>query len=276
MRSAFATSARCFNDKETIFKNNADEIEMKKVGIVGGMAWTSTVDYYAGICRRCERWQNARDPGALASMPEIAIESLDLKTAFSYLGNDASEQSWAQFDEYHRAALKRLEGNGAEFAVMAANSPHHRFHAITQGIRIPVINMLDIVAEASSQAGSQEVLILGTALAMRSPKFREPFSKYGIHPFGPGDEALRADTVALVTELQLGNLKDAAQRIGRIARASFVESKATGHAVYLACTELLLAFPDQKDSRTFTHDGIFYLNSTALHIDATFELAIRD
>lgn len=248
--------------------------EMRKIGIVGGIAWTSTVDYYAGICRRCERWQNSHNPGVLASIPEIAIESLDLKTAFSYLGNDESEQSWAQFDEYHRAALKRLEASGADFAVMAANSPHHRFHTITQGIKIPVINLLDVVAKAGSQAGARKILILGTALAMRSSKFREVFSKCGIDAAGSADESLRATTVALVTELQLGNLEGAADKVERIARASFEGRQSAGPVVYLACTELLLAFPDQKDSGTFEHNGILYLNSTALHIDAAFDFAM--
>lgn len=248
---------------------------MKKIGIVGGMAWTSTVDYYSGICRRCEQRQQARNPGVLAQMPEIAIESLDLKTAFSYLGKDDNPQSWARFDEYHRSALKRLEASAADFAVMAANSPHHRFDTITQRIKIPVINLLDVVAKAGSQLEAREILILGTALAMRSSKFREAFTKYGIDAAGPVDESVRAATVALVTDLQLGNLKDSADKVEKLARACFGERQSTGRAVHLACTELLLAFPDQKDSGTFEHNGILYLNSTALHIDAAFDLAMR-
>lgn len=247
---------------------------MKKIGIVGGMAWTSTIDYYSGICRRCELRQQARNPGVLAQMPEIAIESLDLKTAFSYLGNDDDSQSWARFDAYHHAALRRLEASGADFAVMAANSPHHRFDTITQGIKIPVINLLDVVAKAASQVGTREILILGTALAMRSKRFRDAFSKYGIDAAGPADESLRAATVALVAELQLGNLKDPADKVEEIARACFGEKQAGGRAVYLACTELLLAFPDQKDSGIFEHKGILYLNCTALHISAAFEFAM--
>jgi aspartate racemase len=247
---------------------------MKKIGIVGGIAWTSTVDYYSGICRRCEQRQQARKPGVLAHMPEIAIESLDLKTAFSYLGSDSDSQSWECFDEYQRTALRRLEAGGADFAVMAANSPHHRFDTITQGIKIPVINLLDVVAKAGSQVEAREILILGTALAMRSSKFRDAFSKYGIDAAGPAGETERAATVALVTELQLGNLKDAADKVERIARVCFGERQSAGRAVYLACTELLLAFPDQKDSGTFQHRGILYLNSTALHIDAAFDFAM--
>ena len=46
----------------------------------------------------------------------ISIESLDLNKAFSYIGSDDNEESWRQFDDYHRAALKRLETSGADFA----------------------------------------------------------------------------------------------------------------------------------------------------------------
>jgi aspartate racemase len=247
---------------------------VKKIGIVGGIAWTSTVDYYSGICRRCEQQGEAQNPGTLASMPEIAIESLDLKTALSYLGSDENEQSWKRFDDYHRRALKRLESNGADFAIMAANAPHHRYSAITQGIEIPVINLLEVVAKASLRIGAREVLILGTALAMRSPKFREALLKYGIRAAGPGDETSRTTTAALVSDLQLGKLEGSAERISKIVHACLGE-RSSGCAVYLACTELLLAFPNQKDFGTFEHDGVSYLNSTALHIDAAFEFAMR-
>jgi aspartate/glutamate racemase len=44
---------------------------MKKIGIVGGVAWLSTVDYYSEICRRSERWHLARNPQAVPSIPEL-------------------------------------------------------------------------------------------------------------------------------------------------------------------------------------------------------------
>jgi aspartate racemase len=104
---------------------------MKKIGIVGGLAWPSTVDYYSELCRRSEEWQKARNPQAAPWMPEMSIESLDVNKALSYIGNDEDVESWSRFDEYHRSALLRLEASGAEFALMAANTPHHRFAAIT-------------------------------------------------------------------------------------------------------------------------------------------------
>ena len=101
---------------------------MKKIGIVGGVGWPSTVDYYSLICRRSERWHLT---------PEMSIESLDLNKAVSYLGVDGDEESWVRFDDYHRAALRRLGSSGAEFALMASNSPHRRFASIVRGMGIP-------------------------------------------------------------------------------------------------------------------------------------------
>lgn len=73
---------------------------MKKIGIVGGVAWPSTVEYYSEICRRSERWHVARNLEDVPSTPEMSIESLDLNKAVSYLGIDGDEESWVQFDDY--------------------------------------------------------------------------------------------------------------------------------------------------------------------------------
>jgi aspartate racemase len=241
---------------------------MKKIGIVGGIAWPSTVDYYSEICRRSERWHLARNPQGVPSMPEMSIESLDLKKAVAYLGSVDDEQSWRRFDDYHRAALKRLEASGVDFALMASNSAHHRFASIVHGIGVPVISIFDEVAKESSRIGASEALILGTRLTMSSSGFREQFAKYGIEAAGPHDESARAMTIGLIAELQLGKIDGAAERLERIARISVERQFTTQPAVCLACTELPLSFQDQKTLATFERDGILYINSTAVHINA--------
>lgn len=129
---------------------------MKKIGIVGGIAWRSTVDYYSGICSRSEQWHLSRNPHAVPSIPEICIESLDLKKAASCLGSDDDEESWSRFDDYHRAALQRLQASGAAFAVIASNTAHHRLAAMERGIRIPVISILDAMAKQCTRIGALE------------------------------------------------------------------------------------------------------------------------
>jgi len=249
---------------------------MKKIGIVGGVGWQSTTEYYSELCRRSEEFHLARNPHDVPTMPEISIESLDLAKAISYLGSDDDDgQSWSQFDDYHQRALKRLEANGADFALMASNTPHHRFEAIVRNIRIPVISILDEMAKESARIGAQQVLLLGTALTMRSPKFRETFSKYGIEASGPLDESLRTMTVELITELQLGKSESADERLATVAKRSLDANRFTDQpAVCLACTELALAFARMKQLATFDYDGILFINTTAVHIDAAFNFAV--
>jgi len=211
----------------------------------------------------------------MPSTPEISIESLDLSKAVSYLGTDDDEESWRQFDDYHRAALKRLEASGADFALMASNTPHHRFTEIVRGITIPVISIFDEVAKASARLGASAVLILGTPLTMRSPVFRGAFAQSGVEAAGPRDEAARATVVALIADLQLGKAKGAGEQLGRIARAWCERPGGAMPVVCLACTELPLAFEEQKLLATFEYDGISYLNSTAVHIDAAFDFAVN-
>jgi aspartate racemase len=247
---------------------------MKKIGIVGGVAWRSTVDYYSEICRRSQQWHRARKLRGVPSTAEISIESLDLNKAVSYLGIDGDEDSWLQFDRYHRAALQRLEASGADFALMASNTPHHRFTSITGGIGIPVINMFDVVAKESARVGAREVLILGTALTMRSAVFREEFARHRIEAAGPQDEAARTKTAGLITDLQLGKLKGASARLGRIATTAFQPQFSAQPAVCLACTELPLAFPEQRMLASFEYNGVLYINAMAVHLNAAFDFAV--
>jgi aspartate racemase len=235
---------------------------MKKIGIVGGVAWASTVEYYSEICRR---WEELTPPAT----PEISIESLDLGKAISYIGIDENEESWQQFDEYHRAALHRLEASDAAFALIASNTPHHRLEAIVRGVTIPVVSIFEAVAKESARIGAKQVLILGTALTMKSQVFRNEFAKYGIEAGGPNDERARCLIMALIKDLQAGKVEGAAEQLGRIAKSS------SRNVACLACTELPLAFPREKRLPTFESDGILYINSTIAHVNAALNYALE-
>lgn len=247
---------------------------MKKIGIVGGVAWRSTVDYYSEICRRSEELHFAGNPQGAHLTPEISIESLDLNKAVSCLGEVENEESWSQFDDYHRRALERLGASGAEVALIASNTPHHRFKAIVRGIRIPVISIFETAAKESARIGARRVLILGTALTMDTPEFRREFAKLDIEAAAPADETTRSSVIELISELQRGRLEGAPNRLGTIARASIKRQFFGDAIVCLACTELPLAFPEFKHLSVFDFNGMSYINTTAAHINAVFELAV--
>jgi aspartate racemase len=245
---------------------------MKKIGIVGGLSWRSTVDYYAGLCSHAEEFHLANGRDGTPPMPEMAIESLDLKTAFSYLG-DGDEESWSRYDEYHREALTKLEASGAEIAAMAANLPHHRFEAITRGIGIPVISIFDAAAKECVRIGARQVLILGTTPIMGSARFRQHFAKYGIEAAGPRSDADREIVRDMILDLQQGRMEGAADRLSTLVWTAYEEMFRGLPAVCLACTELPLAFPMHKSKASFEFFGALYVNTTAAHIDAIFDAA---
>jgi len=248
---------------------------MKKIGMVGGIAWLSTAEYYMELCRRSEERHIARKDPGLPGTPEMSIESLDLNRAFSLVGDDEDGASWAGFEEYHRAALMRVEQSGADFAVIASNTPHIRWAEITRGIRIPVLSIIDAVARECAGIGAREMLILGTKPTMKAARFREGFFKHGIAAAGPRDETGLSETAELIHGLQRGKTAGAAGRVEEIARGAFGQFGGQP-AVALCCTELPLAFPEEKVKTTFQRNGITYLNSTLIHIQAAFEFAIAE
>lgn len=246
---------------------------MKRIGIVGGVGWQSTVDYYAGLCRLSQQRRAVMKLRDGPLTPEICIESLDLNTAFALLGRDDDEESWRRFDEYHRTALKRLQASDAEVAVMASNTPHHRFASITDGITIPVLSIVDASAREAMRVGAAQALIIGTELTMRSNMYPETFLRYDVKAASPSGAKTRAAVVELIADLHAERIEGAGERIGAIVADAFAGRIPGDAAVCLACTELPLAFPFAKEQTSFEHAGIRYVNSTAAHIAALFEFA---
>jgi aspartate racemase len=239
---------------------------MKKIGILGGIGWPSTVEYYAGLCRLAESRNRAE---GRARMPEVAIESLDLAKSERLVGTDGDEDSWLAFDAYHHAALQRLERSGADFAVIACNTAHHRLPRIERGLAIPVLDIVETAAGACAERGVRNVLILGTRTVMESAVFREGFRRHGIDARAPAEERHRQVVLACIDALSRGQDDGASTRM----REVIVESANPSMAVYLGCTELPLAFPAHKHEGVFEIDGVRCINSAALHIRAAFEYA---
>jgi aspartate racemase len=251
----------------------ADQQRSKKIGILGGTGWPSTVHYYAELCRRSEALDLAADASRIPTTPEMCIESLNLRRAVSLIGTDGDESSWRQFDDYHRTGLQRLEASRADFAVMASNTPHHRYSAIVTGVDMPVLNMFEAVARRCRLEGYREVLILGTALTMRSQVLRKAFTARDIEASAPVDSDNREAVLSLISKLQRGDSEGAAQAIKALVHEVGLRQFSDPPAVCLACTELPLAFPAQHDCAAFDCDGIRYVNSSVVHIEAALSLA---
>jgi aspartate racemase len=249
---------------------------MKKLGMVGGIGWQSTIDYYKAICRLSLVHHSAGAGGRPPPMPEMTIESLDIGKSYGLRGgSNRNDVSWVRYDQYFRSALQRIEDSGADVAIIASNTPHNRYSYITAGIRIPVLSIFDAVARHCARLDIAEMLVLGTAPTMDGPEFADVLARQGIVAHAPASRAARESIVALISELYAGRGEAAAARIRRVVDESVPRGAAT-RVVCLACGELPLAFPQIEGETDMVLDGIRYLNTTMIHAQAAFDALLDD
>ncbi len=246
---------------------------VKKIGLVGGIAWLSTADYYSGLCKLSERYHRELGLDEPLPTPEMTIESLDLRKAVARLGVANDEPSWRAFDEYHRAALKRLAASEVQVAAIASNTPHCRFDQITTGIDICVVNLFEAVAAECARQYVARAVILGTKLTMMSSTLPAMLATYGIEAIVP--ETQTQDRVAgLIGRLQRGLVSGELKEIHDIVQSVCGHRGTNGAAVCLCCTELPLAFTGQRFEDSFVDRGVLFVNSAAVHVSSIFQASL--
>ncbi len=249
---------------------------MKKIGILGGLAWPATVEYYKAICQLSQNYHSKFDIPGPAPMPEMCIESVNINYSYNCRGRFGDENSWKDYDNYFNSALKRLEDNGVDFAIISANTPHNRYDSITKGLKIPVLSIFKAVANVCSNLHMDQLLLLGTEPTMNSGMFPQYLKRLGIEAFTPSYMDTKTKVIELISELFEGKCKEGQYRVNQIVCSAYNETSHRKKVVCLACTELPLAFAGKEHLETFEENGVFYLNTTMIHANATFRYAIDD
>jgi len=246
---------------------------MKKIGLLGGMAWPSTIDYYRAICEGANARFRASGHPAPLPVPPLTIESVNIAETRALRGIEGDEASWADYDAVLLEVFARLERAGCEVAAMASNTPHARLHAIRDRIGIPVVSILDKSAQAAARTGRRRALVMGTSVTMRGGHYPAALRAQGIEPIPrlpePEIEAMQG---LIDTEFHAG-----ATAAGRSALLTMCErhgGREPGTVVLLACTELPLAFPDRGGSPVFETDGITFVDTGAAHVRAILDASL--
>ena len=247
---------------------------MHKIGMVGGLAWPSTADYYRLICTMANRHFAGLGHSDPLPSPPMLIESVDISVTRKLRGNQQDAASWQAFEAYFRDLLLGLERNGAQFAFIASNTPHMRLPGIIKDVNMPVNSILTATAEALEEAGSERVLVLGTPVTMRSTAYSNALKERDLEAFTLTDEAEVHELAGLIDgDLYAGITARTREWISAIGER---EQRARGiDTICLACTELPLAFPEHKDEFAFECDGARFLNTTVAHARSVFVQALR-
>jgi aspartate racemase len=222
---------------------------LKILGIIGGIAPGSTVEYYRLLV---EGWRRKT-----AGYPPILINSIDLDRMLRLVAAKAFDELVAYLGE----ELERLARAGAQFALLASNTPHIVFDRLRAGSRIPLLSIVEATGDAAAALGLKRAGLLGTRSTMQAAFYPEALSRRGIALVTPTD-----DEQAYIHGKYMGELvngvfsSDTRDRILRIADRMKKEDGMDG--LILGGTELPLLL------RADSHDGTPLLDTTRIHVDA--------
>ena len=247
---------------------------MKKIGIVGGVGWPSTIDYYRLICMAANAHFKAIGTSLPYPTPPMTIESLVMHETRGFRANPGdSDAAWSRYDGAFRGALLTLQEAGCDFGIIANNTSHTRLHSIRKGLSLPIISILEEAANAAKLAGASNALVLGTEVTMRANDYASILTDRGIAPNARLPAAAIDGLQSLIdTEFDQGATALGRRKLLELC-GEYVADRANT-VVLLACTELPLAFPEHGDSARFTSDGFRFINTTAAHVQAAVDVAL--
>ncbi len=201
---------------------------MHKLGLIGGLSWTSTARYYAIINQAVHRAL-----GGQHSAP-LLIESLD----FAEVARCATENDWDCAAAQLIGAAQRLEQGGAGALLICANSMHRVYDRVQAAVGIPILHIADIVGKTMKADGIERAALIGTRNVMTEKFYRQRLVGHGISLL-PADMELaeRIDRI-VYDELTVGKVSKESERYMKSELTDI--AKEDVQAVVLACTELEL------------------------------------
>ncbi|HET9425618.1 MAG TPA: aspartate/glutamate racemase family protein [Gemmatimonadaceae bacterium] len=228
------------------------------LGLIGGISWVSTVEYY----RLINEGVNARLGGL--QFARCIIHSLN----FADVAEINKRQDWDAALELLGAAGENLKRSGAEGLVICANTMHVIADRLEARVGLPLIHIADATALEIRRAGLERVSLLGTRYTMELPFFRDRLAWHGITAVMPNAEERDFIHDSIFSELAKNIVRpETRDRYLRIIERMEKQEGAKGSI--LGCTEIPLLIR-QSDT------AIPVFDTTALHSRAAVDFALGD
>lgn len=162
---------------------------MKKVGLIGGLSWVSTLDYYTFI----NKGVNAELGGL--NFAEILIYSLNF--------GDIQSVTWPHSFHLLLTACESIKKAGAEAIVLCANTAHLFADRLEDKVGLPMIHIVSETAKVIQKTGLKKVGLLGTKFVMEMDFYKQKLEEYGLEVLVPEDQETR-DYIQYTVKEELG------------------------------------------------------------------------
>ena len=227
------------------------------MGLIGGMSWESSLEYYRIINESVKK-----KLGGFHSAKCI-LYSVD----FEEVEKLQHQGDWEELTRLMAEAAQRLESAGADFVIICTNTMHKMADEVQRAIRVPVLHIVDVTAEAIKNNGQTRVGLLGTKFTMEQDFYKGRLrDKHGLEVLIPSPEERQMVHDILYSELCLGEIKELSKEKFKSVIQNLVDHGAQG--VILGCTEIPLIV-SQDDYAIPVYD------TTTLHAQAAVDFALR-
>jgi len=229
---------------------------MLRIGLLGGMSWESTAEYY-----RLLNQLVAERLGGLHSA-DLVLASVD----FAVVEEMQAAGRWDEAGELLAREAALLQGAGAGFVMICTNTMHKVADRVQEALDVPLLHLADATAAAVMGAGVRRVGLLGTAFTMEQAFYRDRLVSHGLEVLVPGAEDRALVHRVIYDELCRGVVRPGSRAEYDRVIAGLVDDGAEG--VVLGCTEIeLLVDPEGP-----TPVPLF--PTTRLHCEAAVALAL--
>ncbi|AME07542.1 aspartate/glutamate racemase family protein [Bacillus siamensis] len=225
---------------------------MKTIGLIGGMSWESSAEYYRMINEEIKK-----KLGGLHSA-KCVLYSVDFKEIEHYQSEGAWDKAGAALGE----AARSLEKAGADFIVICTNTMHKVIGYIQKMITIPILHIADATADQITRQGIRSVGLLGTKYTMEQDFYKSRIESHNINVIVPADVEREVINHIIYQELCLGEIKQSSKTMYKKIINHLVDRGAEG--IILGCTEIGLLVK-AEDSEVPLFDTAFIHAQTAVN-----------
>jgi len=227
---------------------------MRTVGMIGGIGPESTVAYYRQII---SRYRDRRPDG---HYPQIIISSIDMTRMLGLI----SAGRFADTADYLAEEIQKLERAGADFALLASNTPHIVFDSLQAKSRLPLVSIIEAACREARRLGLRKVGLFGTKFTMQGGFYGAVFSKHGIDIVTPNAADQETIHEKYMGELVNGIILDATKR-KLLEIASRLEADTGIEGLILGGTELPLILSEEDGG------AMPFLDTTKLHVESVVD-----
>jgi len=231
---------------------------VKTIGLIGGLTWESSIEYYRIINETV--W---RTLGGCHS-----AQSLMYSVDFDPVEKWQHQGKWSEAAALLTDAARRLEKGGADFIVICANTMHKLVPEVERKVKIPILHIADVTAQAVKKEKLRKVGLLGTRFTMEEGFYKDRLiQKHGLEVIIPGEKDRDLIHGVLYSHIRAGHIDQASRDVFKKAIADLEARGAQG--IVLGCTEIFL-FVKQADYK------IPLFDTTRIHAEAAVEFALAD